>query len=117
MATFWGATSLYWRSTGASSDSGGLLKEALKNRTSWVAAIFLLGYVGVEVALGGWIVVFMARERDGGDFESGMVATGFWIGITVGRVLLGFVTPKIGEQLAVSVSHSVDSCCERILCG
>lgn len=103
MATFWGATSLYWRSTGASSDSGGLLKEALKNRTSWVAAIFLLGYVGVEVALGGWIVVFMTRERDGGDFESGMVATGFWIGITVGRILLGFVTPKIGEQLAVSI--------------
>lgn len=46
----------------------------------------------------------MTAERDGGDFESGMVATGFWIGITMGRVILGFITPRIGEKLAISVS-------------
>ncbi|EOD44270.1 putative mfs protein [Neofusicoccum parvum UCRNP2] len=103
-ASFWGATGHRFRSQSASSsDSGGLLKEALRSRVSWVAAVFLLGYVGVEVALGGWIVVFMTRERDGAAFDSGMVATGFWIGITAGRVVLGFVTPRIGERLAVSL--------------
>ncbi|OJD34448.1 major facilitator superfamily [Diplodia corticola] len=122
VAAFWGATSLHFKATTAarppsndnngssnsttkddSNSSGSLLKEALRSRVSWVAAIFLLGYVGVEVALGGWIVVFMTRQRDGGDFESGMVATGFWIGITAGRVALGFVTPRIGEKLAVAI--------------
>ncbi|KAL0264861.1 hypothetical protein SLS55_000814 [Diplodia seriata] len=127
MAAFWGATSHHFKKTtraaarsssdtnhrnenssstaddGNSNSSGRLLKEALRSRVSWVAAIFLLGYVGVEVALGGWIVVFMTRERDGGDFESGMVATGFWIGITAGRVVLGFITPRIGEKLAVAI--------------
>ncbi|KAJ6088189.1 hypothetical protein N7486_009450 [Penicillium sp. IBT 16267x] len=67
-----------------------------------LCALFLLGYVGVEVALGGWIVTFMIRVRQGGAFASGMTATGFWLGITVGRVILGFVTPRVGENIAIS---------------
>ncbi|RYP86601.1 hypothetical protein DL769_000669 [Monosporascus sp. CRB-8-3] len=44
-----------------------------------------------------------ARVRNGDAFASGMTATGFWLGITVGRVLLGFVTPRIGVKFAVTV--------------
>lgn len=82
-------------------------------RITWVCAIFILGYVGVEVILSGWIVTFMIRVRGGQPFSSGMVAMGFWLGITVGRVLLGFLTPRIGEKLAIMVSgkwglHSVE---------
>ncbi|EED16841.1 MFS transporter, putative [Talaromyces stipitatus ATCC 10500] len=84
-----------------------ILKQALFSkaaaRVTWLCAAFLLGYVGTEVALGGWVVTFMMRVRDGGAFASGMTATGFWIGITVGRVVLGFVTPRIGERLAIIV--------------
>ncbi|KND94940.1 Bypass of stop codon protein 6 [Tolypocladium ophioglossoides CBS 100239] len=72
-------------------------------RLSWVAALFLLCYVGVEVALGGWIVVFMLRERHGEAFASGMSAVGFWLGITVGRAVLGFVTPRMGVKLSSAV--------------
>lgn len=71
---------------------------------TWLSALFLLGYVGIEVALGGWIVVFMINVRGGEEFASGMTATGFWLGIAIGRVILGFVTPRIGEWLAISVS-------------
>jgi fucose permease len=73
-------------------------------RVSWVAAFYLLCYVGVEVALGGWIVVFMLRVRHGEPFASGMSAVGFWLGITVGRAVLGFVTPRIGVKLSTAVS-------------
>lgn len=45
----------------------------------------------------------MTTVRQGGAFESGVTATGFWLGITLGRVILGFVTPKIGERLAVII--------------
>lgn len=85
------------------------MKEALFSRTAsrvtWLCAAFLLGYVGVEVALGGWIVTFMIRVREGAPFASGMTATGFWVGVTVGRVVLGFITPRIGERLAIAVSQ------------
>ena len=48
----------------------------------------------------------MISVRYGERFASGMTATGFWLGLTVGRVVLGFVTPRIGEKLAISVRPS-----------
>jgi fucose permease len=88
------------------SSSGGLREVLFKMpgaRVAWLCAIFLLGYVGIEVALGGWIVEFMIQVRHGGAFESGITATGFWLGLTVGRFILGFITPRIGEKLAIMV--------------
>lgn len=73
-------------------------------RVSWVCASYLLCYAGVEVALGGWIVVFMKSVRHGDPFSSGMTAVGFWLGITVGRVVLGFITPRLGVKIATAVS-------------
>lgn len=55
------------------------------------------------VSTGGWIVTFMMNVRHGQPFSSGMTATGFWLGLTFGRVILGFVTPRIGELLAVII--------------
>lgn len=43
----------------------------------------------------------MSKVREGTEFSSGLTATGFWLGMTVGRVGLGFVTPKLGERLAI----------------
>lgn len=111
----------FWESTGAvfraanihshdESKKGGLrtaLFQRPSARVTWLCSLFLLGYVGVEVALGGWIVTFMIRIRHSGRFASGMTATGFWLGITVGRVLLGFVTPRVGEKIAIAVSTTL----------
>ncbi|SPO04418.1 related to tetracycline resistance proteins [Cephalotrichum gorgonifer] len=108
-------TSSFWASTGQAyralhqrhqSESNGGLKTALFHmpaaRVSWISAGFLLVYVGVEVALGGWIVTFMLQVRGGEAFASGMTAMGFWLGMTVGRAVLGFVTPRIGVKVAIS---------------
>ncbi|KAL3419143.1 MFS transporter [Phlyctema vagabunda] len=81
----------------------GRTREALSNKMTWIFAIFILGYVGAEVSLGGWIVVFMMKVRSADQFSSGISSTGFWAGMTVGRLLLGFVTEKIGERLAVTI--------------
>lgn len=95
--------------TDAKKDSA--LQEALftkpASRVTWLVAFFLCAYVGTEVAVGGWVVTFMLRVRNGAPFASGITATGFWLGITVGRVVLGFVTGRIGERLAISVKSSL----------
>ena len=57
--------------------------------------------ISFAVSTGGYIVLFMTQVRHGAPFPSGLTATGYWLGITVGRITLGFVTPKIGERLAV----------------
>jgi hypothetical protein len=120
------STTAFWHATGAvfraanprtSDTKDNRMKEALIRlpyaRVTWVCAVFLLGYVGIEVALGGWIVKFMLEVRDGEEFASGMTATGFWMGITVGRIVLGFVTPRLGEKLAIIVSCAN---CHESLC-
>ncbi|KAF4307248.1 hypothetical protein GTA08_BOTSDO05339 [Botryosphaeria dothidea] len=110
LITFWGATAAVFRAqnpkTPGSAQSS-RMREALAKRpaarVTWLCAFFLLVYVGVEVALGGWIVTFMLRVRGGAAFASGMTATGFWLGMAVGRIVLGFVTPRVGEKLAIAI--------------
>ncbi|RHZ50160.1 uncharacterized protein CDV56_104884 [Aspergillus thermomutatus] len=117
MVCFWSFTGARFRQTVAAAHGNhqGGLKEALfwrpYARVTWLCAIFLIGYAGIEVALGGWIVTFMMGVRKGGASASEMTATGFWLGITCGRMLLGFVTPRIGERVAISVSPCLLSSC------
>lgn len=112
VSAFWAATGAVFRAQNprTSDSKDNRMTEALIRlphaRVTWLVAIFLLGYVGIEVALGGWIVKFMLEVRNAEDFASGMTATGFWMGITVGRIVLGFVTPRLGEKLAIAVGLS-----------
>ncbi|KAF4774571.1 MFS transporter [Colletotrichum scovillei] len=110
-AAFWTQTGAVYRELVSHSRSdnagGGGLRTALFKRpyarVTWLCALFLLAYVGTEVSLGGWIVQFMIQVRKANNFDSGMTSVGFWLGITLGRAVLGFVTPRLGVKLAVSV--------------
>ena len=105
MAAFWTATGAKYRKT-MNYDDG---KERVTTRTvlkepiTWLIAFFLLGYVGSEVSLGGWIVTFMLKVRHAKPFLAGLTVTLFWLGLTIGRVTLGFVTGRIGEKLAILI--------------
>ncbi|KAK1779380.1 major facilitator superfamily domain-containing protein [Copromyces sp. CBS 386.78] len=120
-AAFWTATKEVYRAGVAESESedvadadeeGGGGNEGGNKRTTtrtvmrdpipWIVAMFLLGYVGAEVSLGGWIVTFMLKVRHAEPFNAGLTVTFFWLGLTVGRVVLGFITGRIGEKLAIS---------------
>jgi fucose permease len=118
------SVSAFWAVNGAafrrahrreSGSKGAPIKEAMftlpAGRTTWLCTAFLFLYLGVEVGLGGWIVTFMMKVRHGSPFASGMTATGFWLGLTVGRVILGFVTPRIGERLSVLVGTLLGGLC------
>ncbi|KAF2183790.1 MFS general substrate transporter [Zopfia rhizophila CBS 207.26] len=108
-----GSVSLFWKENAEQfrinnpktpgSASGTRTAEAVKNRVVWIIALFLFAYMGVEVSIGGWIVEFMMQERQGGAFESGLIPTGFWAGITVGRIVLGFVNELLGERVAITI--------------
>lgn len=107
VAAFWAESGKAYRAANPKTrgDGGARTREAVGNRVTWICGIFLLVYVGIEVAVGGWVVVFMEKVRHAAPFPAGMSATGYWLGVTVGRGVLGFVTPLIGEKLAVTVSH------------
>ncbi|KAI9147034.1 Bypass of stop codon protein [Paramyrothecium foliicola] len=105
---FWTNDAAAYRESISHTDAGtkGALRSSLFTapyaRVTWVCSAFLLCYVGCEVSLGGWLVQFMIRVRQAAPFDAGMTSVGFWLGLTLGRAILGFVTPRIGVKIAVS---------------
>ncbi|KAI9438606.1 MFS general substrate transporter [Lactarius indigo] len=81
---------------------GSKYKEMFKLKALHLLALFILVYVGVEVTIGGWIVTYVIQVRHGGP-SSGYISTGFFGGLTVGRVALLWVNKKIGERMAIFV--------------
>ncbi|KAH8897814.1 MFS general substrate transporter [Thozetella sp. PMI_491] len=102
---FWDATGEAYRKLHLATTGGTrtTTRTVLRDPIVWLVALFLLGYVGAEVSLGGWIVTFMLRVRNAEPFAAGLTVTFFWLGLTVGRVLLGFITGRIGEKLAITI--------------
>lgn len=62
----------------------------------------MIVYVGSEVTIGGWLFTFMTAVRHGTSSASSLVASSFWIGITVSRFTLGWITTYVGEKVMVS---------------
>ncbi|KAF7320897.1 MFS general substrate transporter [Mycena chlorophos] len=75
-------------------------KQIMALRAVHVLAIFLTVYVGVEVTIGSWIVSFLINVRHGGA-NTGYVSSGFFGGLTLGRVVLLPLNNAIGEYRAI----------------
>ncbi|KAL1855209.1 hypothetical protein Daus18300_011210 [Diaporthe australafricana] len=76
---------------------------ALKHAVTWICAAYFLVYVGTESAISGWVVTFMLRARHASTYVASLSSSGFWIGMAVGRLILGLVTDKVGVRGAVIV--------------
>ncbi|CAH2352999.1 bypass of stop codon protein 6 [[Candida] railenensis] len=74
----------------ASGDEPHIMIQALKNKDTWLMALFVLLYQGSEVSMAGWIVTYLLDYRHGNPSTVGYVASGFWGGLTIGRL---FLTP------------------------
>ncbi|TFK38015.1 major facilitator superfamily domain-containing protein [Crucibulum laeve] len=72
-------------------------RQILSLKAVHLLAFFILVYVGVEVTIGGWIVTYIIDVRGGGP-NSGYISSGFFGGLTAGRVALLWVNKKVGER-------------------
>jgi fucose permease len=82
---------------------GNVLAEALKLRVVWLGALFLLVYVGAEVSLGSWSYSFLTEERGEAPFLAGLMVSGYWLGLTVGRFVLGRFAERRGSKLLIQL--------------
>ncbi|GFN11069.1 MFS transporter [Aspergillus tubingensis] len=114
---FWGENAASYRAKnhrGSDSGGGSRTTEAMKSPITWLIAVWLFVYMGVEVSVGGWVVDFMVQVRHGEPYESGLIPTGFWAGVTVGRLVLGFVNDWLGERIAISIYLAISIALELI---
>ncbi len=80
-----------------------VLTDTLKRRVVWIAALFLLFYVGTEVSLGSWSYSFLLEERHGIPLFSGWAVSGYWIGLTLGRLVLPQAARRFGDRRLIQV--------------
>ncbi|HLJ79954.1 MAG TPA: MFS transporter, partial [Ktedonobacterales bacterium] len=80
------------------SGGGNVLIVTLHSRVVWICALFLLVYVGAEVSLGSWSYSLLTEERHLAGLLAGWMVSGYWLGLTIGRVALGPVADRIGSQ-------------------
>ena len=117
---FWTSDGSAWRaryisSSDPSSKTVNTLAAVCRSRVVWICSLFLLIYVGTEVSMTGWMNTFLQTVRHAPPFEAGLSTTMFWVGATVGRVSLGFVTGRVGEKLAIFVYLAVSLGCHLLL--
>ncbi len=75
---------------------GNTLFITLRTRLVWVAAFFLLAYVGAEVSLGTWSYSLLTEDRHAAALLSGWTVSGYWMGLTLGRIVLGRIAERAG---------------------
>ncbi|MEO8971295.1 MAG: MFS transporter, partial [Ktedonobacteraceae bacterium] len=80
-----------------------VLFSALAMRIVWLGAFFLLFYVGTEVSLGSWSYSFLTEERHGAPLLMGWAVSGYWLGLTLGRLTLARVALNLGEKRMIQV--------------
>ncbi len=83
-----------------------LLTDTLRLRLVWLAAVFMLIYVGTEVSLGSWSFSFLTEVRHHGGLLSGWSVSGYWLGITLGRLTLA----RLAARFAVADASLIRFC-------
>lgn len=89
------------------------LLAALKIPVVWLATLFLLFYVGVEVSLGSWGYTFLLENRHESDLLAGGIVSGYWLGLTLGR----FILNNIAGRLRLGLSGLMYTCMGGIVLG
>lgn len=82
--------------TGQAKGEGNILFITLRTRLVWLAALFLLAYVGAEVSLGTWSYSLLTEDRHAAPLISGWSVSGYWMGLTIGRIVLGRIAERAG---------------------
>jgi fucose permease len=125
LALHWGWNSVYWIWGGMSlllllgfstsfkerlsirrgdaQDGRNSMAATLRLRVVWLAAFFLLVYVGSEVSLGNWSYSLLTEGRGGALLVSGWIVSGYWLGLTMGRLIMGKLSQKIGNRRLIEV--------------
>jgi fucose permease len=75
----------------------------LRLRGVCLAAFFLVFYTGTEVSLGKWGYSFLTMARSGPLLFSAWIVSGYWCGLTLGRLTLANLAPRLGIRRLITL--------------
>lgn len=74
------------------------LIQALGNTSTWLISLFIFLYAGIEISLADWILTLLVDVRHYSPFAGSMTTSGYWGGLTLGRIVLGFLIPSFKTE-------------------
>ncbi len=83
---------------GVAKPKSNVIVATLKVPAVWIAALFLLIYVGAEVSVGSWSYSLLTEERHAPILFAGWMVSGYWLGLTFGRLALARVAQWAGSE-------------------
>ncbi|KAI8377851.1 major facilitator superfamily domain-containing protein [Radiomyces spectabilis] len=82
-------------------------KEAVFNRITMLGTIYIAIFVGIQLTFGSWGYIYLTEGRQGNEEIMGYVVTGFWGGMAIGRLFLGYLANRFGEKSLTSICNSM----------
>lgn len=76
----------------------------LQERRVWLSMILFFLYVGSEISFGAWAYTFLTQGRGITPQTAGLVTGSYWATFTLGRILAGLYTKRIGNSRLVMFS-------------
>ena len=81
-------------------------RPVYRSASLWLLGGLILVYVGIENGVGGWISTYMSATTEMAVAQAALVASGFWLAITLGRVVASLLGVRVGAQGLLWVSLS-----------
>ncbi len=76
----------------------------LKQPRVWLSMLLFFLYTGAEVTLGAWAYTLLTGARGIPDQAAGLWAGSYWATFTIGRILAGLYTKRVGVKIIVMAS-------------
>jgi fucose permease len=75
------------------------VSETLRQPRVWLSIFMFILYVGAEVSLGTWAYTLLTVSRGVASQTAGLLTGSYWASFTIGRVLAGLLTHRVGTRL------------------
>jgi fucose permease len=83
------------------------LGRSLQNPVVVLTGLLLLVYVGIEACIGNWAYTVQSVVRQTPELIAGYSVSAYWLGLTLGRFILGYFLQWLGAVGTISMSLSL----------
>ena len=77
------------------------LRDTLRERGAWLSIFLFFVYTGIELTLGHWAYTLLTESRGVAPQAAGLWTGSYWATFTIGRILAGLFTKRIGTHRLV----------------
>lgn len=78
------------------------ISETLRRPAVWMSLLLFFIYTGIEVSFGSWTYSLLTLSRNVSTEVAGLWAGSYWATFTLGRILAGLLTRKLGMKTLLS---------------